>query len=287
MAARQPDRQAIVAAALAYQRQTEQLQASVLRVIARLWASLGVYREPQMRRFAGDVTPIVLGGQRQMSALTAAYIARVRQLSVGGRGAPVTVNPLRVTGAAVRNGVPPAEVYERPFHLVWRQLDELPHVDGAIEQAIEAGLNRAEQLAATDLQLSKTHTAREIYSRDQNVVGYRRVLEGERSCGLCIVASTQRYHKKNLLPIHPGCDCSTAAIYGDFDPGLIIDPETLEDLHQRILQRFGVNARDARAIPQKGLPDYRDILVVHTHGEIGPVLAVRGQPFLGPEDVAA
>ena len=30
---------------------------------------------------------------------------------------------------------------------------------------------------------------------------------------------------------------------------------------------------------------YRDVLVSHEHGELGPVLAVKGRPFQGPNDL--
>jgi hypothetical protein len=32
---------------------------------------------------------------------------------------------------------------------------------------------------------------------------------------------------------------------------------------------------------------YRDLIVTHHHGELGPVLAVRGQHFDGPGSIAA
>lgn len=36
----------------------------------------------------------------------------------------------------------------------------------------------------------------------------------------------------------------------------------------------------------KGYADYSDVLVVHEHGEIGPVLGFRGDHFTGPSDIA-
>ena len=58
------------------------------------------------------------------------------------------------------------------------------------------------------------------------VVGFRRVVHPELSksgsCGLCIVASTMKYTRGDLLPIHAGCNCETVEIY-NID-GRIIDP---------------------------------------------------------------
>jgi hypothetical protein len=69
-------------------------------------------------------------------------------------------------------------------------------------------------------------------------------------------------------------------IFGRTDPGHVIEPERLESVHERIEERFGVSDAGAR-----DPIDYRDALIVHEHGEIGPVLAVRGQKFTGPNDI--
>jgi len=47
----------------------------------------------------------------------------------------------------------------------------------------------------------------------------------------------------------------------------------LDQIHSAIQKTFGMSARDAREI------DYRKILVVHEHGELGPILAKRGNKF--------
>lgn len=277
MADQQPDPQAAAALAAAYQRQVNALRQSVAAYISRLWRSLGTYRQPQMHSFTRQALPVVLGGQRKVSAFTVAYLAGLQRVTVGGAGVPVAVNPQTVTGAAVRNGTAPVDVYERPFHLVWRQLDELPREPGSIDQAMQAGLDRAVQSALTDLQLAKTHTSRQVLAADKRATGYRRVLEGAHSCALCVVASTQRYHKADLLPMHPTCDCSIAPLYSPDEH--VIDSETLAAAHAAVKAATGRSADDARAV------DYRDFVVVHQHGELGPVLTRKGAPFLGPHDL--
>jgi hypothetical protein len=118
-------------------------------------------------------------------------------------------------------------------------------------------------------------------------VGYRRVLEGAYSCGLCILASTQRYHKQDLMPVHPGCDCSVAPIIGTQDPGRTINDQMVLDVHAAIQDRFGTSEPGGRGIrTADDLVDYRDLLITHEHGEIGPVLARRGDHFEGPSEVA-
>jgi hypothetical protein len=284
-----------VAAILAYQAQTVNLREKVAAYVERLWKSLGSWREKDMRRFSAEVTPVIAGAQRQMSAITAASLALQRQAEIGGTAVPTAVDPASVTGAAARNGASPTEVYERPFHLVWRQLAELPREPGSVDKAIESGLNRAVETALTDLQLTKVQTAQAVGEQDKRVRWQQRVLEGPHSCGLCIVASTQTYHNPTrlhpkLLPIHGGCDCSVRFSYGDTYPGQVLDLNTLQDIHARIEERFGASSPGARRIP--GAVDgnglalaYRDVLVTHEHGELGPVLSVKGAPFLGPSNL--
>lgn len=271
-----------------YQQSTQRLRGQLVAFLVALWASLGEYRDPQRRQFVAQAVPAVLGAQRQMAALTAAFLAAQQSSVTGAPFRPVSVDPARVTGAAVRNGADPVEVYGRPFHLVWRQLADLPREPGAIEQAIQSGIDRATQTALTDLQLTKTHTSRQVIGQDRYAIGWRRMLEGPHSCGLCIVASTNTYHKRDLMPMHPACDCVPVPVYVDSDIADRANRRLLGDVHQAIADRFGASDYAARMIPGakdgKGNPvSYRDVLITHEHGELGPVLSVKGQPFAGPK----
>ena len=255
----------------------------VLSYLQRAWGYLPSYNRDDIDLWVAQIAPAVEAGQVQIAALTDAYLASVESLVTGE-----TVRPLGVPAEVVTavRGVPTAEVYARTGPTVWGALK-----DGAtLNTAVQQGLRRALTMGATDLQLAKTHASRHVLQQKDNVVGYRRVLSGSKSCGLCIVASTQRYHKKDLLPCHPGCDCSVAPIIGREDPGQVIEAGRLEDVHAAIDDRFGAFNSGARDIPGVKHPSgdpvqYRDVLVVHDHGEIGPVLGVRGQAFAGPDDI--
>lgn len=247
----------------------DQVVAAVLGVFDRL----GSWRDADIERFTAVVVPVILGAQRQMASLTDAYIAAVLSDMLGATVRPVGGEP--PVGSVVRGGTEPAEVYARPIRTVWRTL-----ADGQdVPAALKAGRLRLWQLTTTDLQLAKTHAAARSMAADGRVAGYRRVLKGSRSCGLCVVASTQRYHKARLMPIHPGCDCGVVPIVGGTDPGHVLNESRLENVHDAIQQRFGVSDRSAR------VPDYRDVLVTHEHGELGPVLARKGDAFTGPDDL--
>lgn len=252
-----------------------QIRNRVATFVGRVWDSLGSYRDADIGRFIDAVLPVVLGGEQQLAAITDAYLARLAAAVLGGQPRPVGVPAAEVTGAALR-GVDPDEVYRRPGVTVWTALAE----GKSLAEAIKLGRQRALSIAKIDLQLAKTHTARRVFSRDDRVVGHRRVLTGRENCGLCVVASTQRYHKAELQPIHGGCDCGVEPIYGREDPGQVIDPDTLEQAHAAIEERFGVSDRGGR-----DPIDYRDVLIVREHGELGPVLTVKGHRFTGPDDI--
>lgn len=268
---------------LAYQQASQAIRQQLSDLVTAAWWALGVWRDPQREQFTADVVPLVEAAMAQMGSLTAGYLAAVGQEQASQLVVPTVVPDLTIR--TVRNGADPAEVYGRPFHLAWRRLAELPHEPGAIDHAIEAGAKRAVQLAVTDLQLAKTHTSQQVLAAAPRVIGYRRVLEGPHSCGLCILASTVVYHHKKLLPIHPGCDCSVAEITAGSDPAQQVNDHLVGDVHAAIATHFGSSSAAGRAIGGQDGLQYRDVLIEHTHGELGPVLAIRGQGFTGPNDI--
>jgi hypothetical protein len=259
----------------AYDAVDVQIRAKVTTLVLQVFNGLGSWRDADIERFTAAVLPAVLGAQRQMGSLTDAYIRAMVADMIGAPVRPSGAAP--PTGAALRGGTDPAEVYARPIRTVWRALADGKDMDAALA----AARLRLWQLTTTDLQLAKDHAARQTMTDDHRVVGYRRVLKGSRSCGLCVIATTQRYHRENLMPIHPGCDCGIAPIVGDHDPGQIINEPLLEGTHAAVQDRFGASGRTAR-----DPIDYRDLLVTHEHGEIGPILSRKGDVFTGPGDLA-
>lgn len=268
-----------------YQTAEGAVRAAVLAYVDRAWGSLSSWRAPDIERFVDAILPVVVAGQVRTAALTDAYLAAVERVVLGSAGRTVGVSAVAVSTEALR-GVPARDVYLRAGKSVWRALA----AGAPLQQAVSQGRDRARSLAGTDLQLAKRDMSRQSMSDNPRVVGYRRVLRGGKSCGLCIVASTQRYRKQDLLPIHPACDCNVMPIFSDRDPGQVIDVDRLEGAHDRIAERFGAFESGAREIPGTARADgrpisYRDVLVVHEHGELGPVLGVRGQHFDGPQDI--
>lgn len=289
------------AIASAYIASSIELRMSLLDAIGELFRRLTSWRDDDAEEFISSAVPMVVGAQQAMAQMTDAYLAALLS-DLLGEDIPV----LDIELDHDLRGVPPEDVYRRPFTQIWTDLSN----GSQLRDAIDAGQRRAEGLAATDLQLAKTHAARQALEGqdDERIVGYRRVLTGAENCAMCVLASTQRYHVKDLLPIHPACDCAVAPIVGEDDPGQIINSvvvtegaaaittnrhgvpvfssdnfvdlgDLLEPLHDEIEKRVGSADRGGRAI------DYRKVLTVHQHGEIGPVLAVKGHKFTKADDI--
>lgn len=252
--------------------------------MAKLWVgafgrSLSVPSRSQMEAFLARVKPLALGTQRTMAALVLA------QLNAQIPGTGITVPPEAVVGAAALRGIDEDEMYARVLKSIAKALDR----GRTVEQALDEGRRRFDSLVRTNLQLAKTHTAQAFLSRaDENprndVVGFRRTLSNNPNhCALCVLASTQRYRTGDLQPMHPGCGCGVAPIKGTADPGQVLDPELVRRVHDIVERDLGRKYVDPGG--RLGDAHYRDIVIVNEHGELGPVLGVRGQFFAGPDVV--
>lgn len=272
------------ALAAAYAAAMARIKATLLALLSRQWRQSGSWRDADAERFVRTMVPAVQAAQRAVATTTSAYLNQLTAQMTGTVRPPITVPAAQVTGSAVRNGARPEAVYRRPFETTWTELA----ADTPLDIAVDMGEARARTIAATDLQLTKTHTAKQVFAKDPRVVGYRRVPQGDHTCALCLIVSTRRYHKKELAALHPNCDCDIEPIHGEFDPGPVLDEAFLNAVHDAIKRDLGAKyvaasgkAKNTRAREL----DYRDIVIVHQHGEVGPVLGVRGQHFTGPADI--
>ncbi|WP_261954335.1 hypothetical protein [Streptomyces nigrescens] len=241
--------------------------------VGTTWKRLGSWRGSDVAKFQRTALPILAGGQRQVATLTATYLEQL-YAEIAGRPSRVDVDMSRVTGRALR-GVDPSDVYERPFKDVWTALSQ----DEPLDVALERGASRLDTLLKTDLQLTRTHTARDVADQQPQVSYTVREPIGEYNCALCLIASTQRYRKKDLLPIHPGCDCLVKIVRSDYDPGQVVDEARLQAIHDAVAAELGDYDRSGRAI------DYRKVIVTNDHGEIGPLLGFAGQHFTSRTDI--
>lgn len=257
-----------------YSRLSSRLVTGTGSRLATVFSSLGSWREDDYNRFVKYAARTVQGAKTQGARLQTAYYSEMAK-TLGARFKAVPSNMLDLSTEVLRNGVTTAEVYRRPFVEVYTALAKGEQMTDAIAR----GARRVQSIASTDVQLARREAGRQNRMSNQSIVGYRRVLTGSENCALCYVASTQRYTKSDLLPIHPGCDCGEMPIYGTQDPGQVLDQYNLDKAHELVQQRFGVSDRGAR-----DPIDYRDIKI-QDHGELGPMLTIRGQKFTNQGDL--
>jgi len=247
------------------------LRSRVVQFVLDAFDSLGSYRDSDAAAFIEHVLPTVLAAQQQMGQITDAYLSAMIADMLGGAAAPTGV----ALDEALR-GVDPAEVYARPFVTTWTALSQ----GKAYAQAVAEGRTRLLSITETDMQLARTHAARQSMQRG-GVRYFRRALRGPGNCALCTIASTQRYRVENLMPIHPGCNCKPEPLVGNKDPGQIIDEALLREAHDAVAKAVGQSDAGGRT------PDYRQVIITREHGEYGPLLAVRRHEFTGPDDVSS
>lgn len=246
---------------------------------AATFKSLGSWRDEDIPRFIDELSPQLIGFKQKAAQAALAYNGQVAALE-GKPFVQPSLAEIDLSTEALRNGTNVEDVYRRPFVQMRMALAKNP---SDFTAALNTGTLTARSLARTEVQLSRRQVSLFARKYNKNVVGYLRTLTGMESCALCYVASSQRYHKGDLLPIHPGCDCGEMPIYGDSDPGQIIDKQLLEKSHEAVGDRFGSIARTARG-DGENLPDYNKIMI-EDHGEMGPMLSVKGQNFTGPNDL--
>ena len=192
----------MASADIAYQQTVGRIRATVTSALLRDFVGAGSWDKADMQAFLTRAVPISRGGQLATGQATNAYMR-----SLVGQTVPLDTSAIN---AGLR-GVPPAEVYARPYKEVWQKLG----AGASLPDAVSAGTNRLANITKTDMQLAKVHSAQDYISNADGIYGYKRQAHGE-SCSYCLLASTQAYHSDALLPLHGGCSCNVIPIT---DPG--------------------------------------------------------------------
>lgn len=258
----------------AYQTASTRLIDSAGQIAQNLFLSLPDWRDDNIPAFVQQMATAMDASKQQAANLAVAYQSEIAKLANQKFVSPA-ITADDISTSVLRNGADQVQVYTRPF--VEMRTALASGVD--FQSALKRGGYRAADLAKTEVQLARRNASLYARGKNKNIVGYLRVLSGAENCALCSIASTQRYHKRDLLPIHPGCDCGEMPIYGNQDPGQIIDEVRLERTHSGMQQAFGEFSRSGR----DGI-DYRTVMV-QEHGELGPVLTRRGQKFTSKADL--
>jgi|SRR5690606_28071238 len=248
----------------AYKQAVAAIRTQVREVARRLFLANGSWRDADLEQFVERFVPLMLAAETRIALLTSRDIER-ELTELFGTARPISIDTAAVTGSALRNA-DPNEVYARAYHEVWYRLAEGDELNLAVRKATE----RLDKMVLSDLQLAKTHTYREALQQDGRAPAFERVLTGAENCSLCVVASTQRYHRSNLLPIHPGCDCDVRPLAVDTGEQ-IINHDRLNEVEAQLFEDFGETPSSEKNLLRN--------IMVRDHPEIGPYLQQRGHSF--------
>ena len=265
------------------------------RLTGRLWDRYGPVSDQFLEEWLAETIPVVQAGQQVAASQTIGYLTAYSTIA----GVPVDAPEIDLEAliAGVRNGTPPADVYARPTITARKVLS-----DGrGLADALRIGRARAAETAHTDVMLASRAAEQATMEAFPHCVGYRRVANPS-ACRYCLLASTQRYHVRDLRPCHTNCNCSVAMIIGSKDPGHVLDQKLHQQLKdagvveeetlRRQIARAKTAGLDDRVTALRARQDqvrariaedpalrYRSEVAVHEHGELGPVLTDREQHF--------
>lgn len=237
--------------------------------IAATWGAFDAwYQLTEISPVAQEAASLSGFAQSSVASLYAEYVGQVTAML---RDQP-RVDVPRLPAPEIRNGANLVAVHARVA-------EEYRRTYAFVEDEVaaqEAAIARAVDLMQADIMLASRRAQQDAMA-DLAVTEYRRVIRPELSrtgtCGLCIAASNQIYTVRELLPIHDRCWCETLPIVGSVDPGRTLNDDDLKALY--------ADAGDSTTAADLKRTRYQ----VNEHGELGPVLTVKGQKFTGPDDL--
>jgi hypothetical protein len=246
-----PARSDVEAAAVAFQTYLRSLSRSTQAYLAVTWEALPGMTEAIAWDWAAQVAPVVERAQGLVAGATDSYVS----IATGEPAAGLAAEDF---SSEKLRGVPAAELWTRPPREVWWQLSK----GAAFVAAMRMGLDRAKDLAATNLQLAHTHAFRLVVPTPT----FRRKTRAG-GCDLCVLAAGRPAKASELMAIHAHCHCVAVPVERGADPGPMTNPTN-------------------RATAAKAEAEGTEV-AVHEHGEIGPVLGRAGNDFAGPHRVAS
>lgn len=270
-----------MALATAYTTRYNRLRVRAGLIVGRLWDRTAGLDDSAARVFTEAAAGVATAAQGAAAGLLDGYVAALGTFATGTLVRPAGIDPETVSGPAARNGAEPVDVYHRSVVTARAAVAE----GQTFDEAMRYGRQRSVSTAETDVTLAQRLALLFVIGGDERIVGYRRVLTGQ-SCSLCATASTQRYRRGDLMPIHNHCDCGIAPIYGTVDPGHVINSERLSDLKAAGRASGDPQFWQSRRIDvdEHGTVRFPDV-TVHQHGELGPVLTEATHGFTSQSDL--
>ena len=234
----------------AFQSELRRTREVTAQHVQQAWTNLGSYNRSDISTYLDRILPMVQAGQARAVALTSAYLSRTLNQPVVG------LSVADLSGAAVRNGTDPETVYTRAFVGVWSDLKN----GNGWDDAVTTGADRVQSSAEMDVALSSRAATLAFGARDgSQIVGWRRVAEAS-CCDYCQAIDGAHTGPTEPQPLHNRCGCTA----------------------EPITKTSGLHSAEPFLLAGVIIGD----VVIHQHGELGPVIGQKGDNFTSEADLA-
>jgi hypothetical protein len=284
--------------AAAYQRYLTGVSDTVGRFIASSWQRLPDMSSETAARWAATVGPVVEAMQGAVAGATDAYVMHV----LGQEPRGVNLDAYR---SKMLRSVEWQELWTRPPREVWNALG----LGKPYPVAMNLGLERAQKLASTNLQLAHTHAFRDAYRRGLGrkggyVAGFtassaglgvatgvaqgaaevvvEHAVESAVVGGIVLAATAgeeverRRYRRRTRAQ---SCELCVGASHGTYAS------DDLMPIHQGCHCVAVPTTRGSKPPPRPAGQTKGAEVEVHEHDELGPVLTKKGEGLSPPKPV--
>jgi hypothetical protein len=196
----------------AYGQRLKAVEARVVQQSQRTWQVTGDFDADYAAWFE-VMAPAVSAAQALNLRLTAAYLGAFQSSETRRVVNPPRIDPEPYVGRT-RDG--------RTFEEGWSSppiKSKVAMAEGrTIQEAADIGLDAASNLVRLDTYAAARNAMTDQIRASDGIIGYRRVSQGETSCGGCLAAENgDVLLDSEDFATHAGCDCVAEPVYGDVD----------------------------------------------------------------------
>ena len=196
----------------AYGRRLKVIESRVVEQSRRTWQVTGDFDGDYAAWFS-VMAPAVAAAQALNLRLTSAYLGAFQSSETGRVVKPPAI-PTEPYVGRTRDG--------RTFEEGWTSppiKSKVAMAEGrTIQEAADIGLDAASNLIRLDTYAAARNAMADQIKASDGIIGYRRVSQGETTCGGCLAAEDgDVLSDSEDFATHAGCDCVAEPVYGDVD----------------------------------------------------------------------
>jgi len=194
----------------AYGQRLREIERRVLAQNRRSWDMTGDF-DAGYEAWLAAMIPAVTAAQTLGVRITSGYLGAFESSERGRVVRPPNVDPREYAGKT-RDGRPLREGWTSPIIKLRNALAQ----GQSIDQAVKIGFEATTTLIRLDTYAAARDAMAAQIRANEGIIGYRRVSQGESTCGGCLAAEdAEVLSESEDFASHPGCDCVAEPVYGD------------------------------------------------------------------------